>query len=92
MLRCSRPPEPTMDWNLHQLRKSSSDRQLDGICGGLGEGTRLDVARGIRRPLLCRRRGGGGLCADVGIRACRQQAPLPGLIPPLRPPARSMAP
>ena len=39
MLRCSRPPESTMDWNLHQLRKSSTDRQLDGICGGLGEHT-----------------------------------------------------
>lgn len=28
-----------MDWNLQQLRKSSTDRQLDGICGGLGEHT-----------------------------------------------------
>ena len=39
MPRCSRPPEPTMDWNLQQLRKSSTDRHLDGICGGLGEYT-----------------------------------------------------
>ncbi len=30
-----------MDWNLRQLRKSSTDRQLDGICGGLGEYTPL---------------------------------------------------
>lgn len=28
-----------MDWNLKALRKSATDRQLDGICGGLGEHT-----------------------------------------------------
>lgn len=28
-----------MDWKLQQLRKSASDRVLDGICGGLGEYT-----------------------------------------------------
>ncbi|MFD0738455.1 PspC domain-containing protein [Lysobacter koreensis] len=28
-----------MNWNMQQLRKSSTDRQLDGICGGLGEHT-----------------------------------------------------
>lgn len=28
-----------MDWNLKALRKSASDRQLDGICGGLGART-----------------------------------------------------
>jgi len=28
-----------MDWNLQQLRKSTNDRMLDGICGGLGEHT-----------------------------------------------------
>lgn len=28
-----------MDWKLQQLRKSATDRQLDGVCGGLGEYT-----------------------------------------------------
>jgi phage shock protein PspC (stress-responsive transcriptional regulator) len=28
-----------MDWRFQQLRKPTSDRMLDGICGGLGEYT-----------------------------------------------------
>ena len=28
-----------MEWNLHTLAKSSSDVELTGICGGLGEHT-----------------------------------------------------
>lgn len=28
-----------MDWMLQELRKSSTDRVLDGVCGGLGEHT-----------------------------------------------------
>jgi phage shock protein PspC (stress-responsive transcriptional regulator) len=31
--------EKVMDWKLQQLRKSSTDRVLDGVCGGLGEYT-----------------------------------------------------
>ena len=33
-----------MDWNLQQLRKSTNDRVLDGICGGLGEHTPVPAA------------------------------------------------
>ena len=36
------PKEPPRGWdNLHELRKSAADRQLAGICGGLGEHTPL---------------------------------------------------
>lgn len=30
-----------MAWNLHALRKSHTDKCLDGTCGGLGEFTKI---------------------------------------------------
>src|SRR5688572_26192929 len=41
-IRCSAAAfngSKAMDWELQQLRKSSTDRMLVGICGGLGEYT-----------------------------------------------------
>jgi phage shock protein PspC (stress-responsive transcriptional regulator) len=54
-----------MDWNLAELRKSTSDRMLDGICGGLGEYTPVPALAWRLIFVLSLLAGGAGLLVYV---------------------------
>lgn len=54
-----------MDWKLQQLRKSTNDRVLDGICGGLGEYTPVPALIWRVLFVLTAVFGGAGLVAYV---------------------------
>jgi phage shock protein PspC (stress-responsive transcriptional regulator) len=56
-----------MDWKLQQLRKSATDRALDGICGGLGEYTPIPALIWRLLFILTAVFGGAGLIAYASL-------------------------